>query len=125
MIPSTDELLHRHRERIESALAYAGGSHTFDDVRDAVHAGTMQFWPGRSSVMITQVSAQPRTKALLFFLAAGNQQELEAMEPVVCEWGKAQGCRHAEFLGRRGWKRSFLPRRGWTDSRLAFMVKAL
>lgn len=101
---------------IEDALVYANGSHTFEDVRAAVAAGRMQFWPGVKSVIITEILENPRYKALNLFLAGGNLAELERMTPLVLDWGRDQGCSRAMFLGRSGWERTFLTRTGWTKT---------
>ena len=114
-----------YRLQIEAALAYAAGSHTFDDVAAGVAAGTMQLWLGPNSVMVTELVDYPRYRALRFFLAGGRMPELEAMTPGVLDWGREQGCARAEFLGRRGWQRSFLTRSGWRDTQLVALEKQL
>lgn len=113
------------RPQIEAALAYAGGSHTFDDIAAGVRQGKMQFWPGVASAIVTEIVEYPRHRELFFFLAGGNLEELEAMTPGILEWGKTQGCAHAAFIGRRGWAKTFLSRTGWSDQKLAVFTKAL
>lgn len=115
------------RRYIEEALQYAGGTHTFEDVRAAVADGRMQLWPGVHSVVITEIITYPQYKALNFFLAGGERNslaEFEAMEPLINAWGHAQGCRVACFTGRRGWERTFLSRTGWRSS-LVVLEKSL
>lgn len=103
-----------YRDYIERALKHADGSHTFDDVRDLVESGRLQFWPGPSSVVITEIIEYPRYKVLNFFLAGGNLVELEAMYPKIEEWGRSVGCDRAALTGRKGWERSFLTQKeGW------------
>lgn len=114
-----------HRCYIEAALKYADGSHMFEDVAAAVAAGRMQYWPGPSSAIITEILDYPQYKALNFFLAGGNLPELERMTPLILEWGKAQGCKKALFAGRRGWERTFLTRSGWGVSDLVVLEKAI
>lgn len=113
-----------YRDYIENALAYAGGSHTFKDVCDAVAEGRMQFWPGEHAVVITEIIAYPQHRTLNFFLAGGSSgsalAELEAMEPGILEWGRAQGCTQAVFTGRKGWERTFLVRSGWEPKLVVF-----
>lgn len=109
--------LEAYEAQICAALHYSGGTHTFSDVRDAVQAGSLQFWPGPQSVIITEIIDYPRKRILNFFLAGGNLAELEAMYPLVDEWGRAQGCSGAITLCRKGWKRTFLTRsQGWTET---------
>lgn len=110
-----------HREQIEAALGYAQGTHTFEDIQAAVEAGSLQYWPGVRSVIVTEIIQYPRAKALHFFLAGGDIDELEEMYPLVEEWGRSQGCTVASMAGRAGWSRSFLTRKeGWTPTAVLF-----
>lgn len=103
-----------HREQIEAALAYAGGTHTFEDVRAGVAAGALQYWPGVHSAILTEILQYPQRRVLNFFLAGGELAELEAMYPIIEQYGRAQGCTSAVLTGRKGWERSFLTRlEGW------------
>lgn len=117
--------IHDCRLLIESALVYAGGSHTFEDVADAVERGEAQFWPGPHSCIVTEIDEQPRRSTLILFLGAGRIEEIEAMMPGILAWGESQGCTSARFVGRKGWTRSFLAHTGWVDTGLVFMEKAL
>jgi hypothetical protein len=114
-----------YRHYIEAALEYADGSHTFDDIVDAVSAGKMQFWPGPASAVITEVLESPRQRSLNFFLAGGNLAELEAMTPTILEWGRRQGCTKAIFAGRPGWERTFLTRTGWAPAKLVVFERSI
>lgn len=118
------ELPH-YRVLIESALAYASGTHTFEDVAQEVEDGRAQFWPGPHSVIITQIDEEPQGHTLHFFLAAGTSAELRAMEPGILEWGRGQGCVRARLVGRKGWERSFLKDTGWVNSGLIIMEKSI
>lgn len=109
-----------YKRYIEGALEYASGTHTFEDVADAVAAGQLQFWPGPNSVVITEILDHPRSRALNFFLAGGNLAELEAMYPRIEAWGREQGCDIAVFTGRPGWERTFLVRDGWKRTLAVF-----
>ena len=53
-------------------------------------------------------------KPALKFAMAENLREIEAMEPVILDWGRAQGCDTATFTGRKGWARTFLTKKGWS-----------
>lgn len=114
-----------YRRYIEAALQYAGNTHTYEDVEGMVAAGRAQFWPGPAACVITQIDHQPQHSILHFFLAAGNLAEIEAMAPGLLEWGKAQGCTRARFVGRRGWERTFLARTGWEKTDVVVMEKSL
>jgi hypothetical protein len=110
-----------HRSQIEAALAHAGGTHTFEDIQAAVEAGSLQYWPGPRSAIVTEIIQYPRARALNFFLAGGELAELEAMYPLIEEWGRSQGCTVAVMSGRKGWERSFLTRKeGWEPKLVVF-----
>lgn len=113
---------------IEAALKYADGSHTYQDVCDAVAAGKMMYWPGPSSVVITEIIESPRQRTLNFFLAGGANgalAQLEAMVPTILEWGRSQGCTKAIFTGRPGWEKTFLSRTGWSPAKLVVFEKQI
>lgn len=117
-----------HRQQIESALAYSGGTHTYEDVQAAVEAGDLQYWPGPRSVVITEIMQYPQTRVLNFFLAGaetGHLAELEAMYPEIEKWGRTQGCTVAVMSGRKGWERSFLTRKEGWEPKLVFFEKQL
>ncbi len=109
-----------YRTHIEAALAYAGQTHTFEDILEQVRQGSLQFWPAPASVVITEIIEHPRQRTLHFFLAGGNMQELEAMEAPLVEWGRAHGCTTVSMLARRGWERTFLKKTGWKPSLVLF-----
>ena len=110
--------LEEYRPQIESALAYSGGTHIFEDVVDGVVNMRMQAWVNGGSIAITEVIVFPRKKTLHGFLAAGNMREILEMVPSAAEWGRQQGCTAFTLAGRKGWQRVF-GKRGW---RTAFYV---
>lgn len=112
--PPVDVAQEPYRSYIGRALVYAGGTHTVDDVLEMIAAGTAQAWPGPRSIIVTELVEYPRCRRLHVFLAGGNRTELEAMTPLVLQWGREQGCQSATLCGRRGWARTFLVRQGWT-----------
>lgn len=114
-----------YRRLLEAALVYSGFEQTVDDVVAMVDAGEAQLWPGAHSVVVTQIDVQPQAKVLHFFLAGGIMQELEAMTPIILEWGVAHGCTKARLVGRKGWARSFLMDSGWHDTGLVILEKRL
>lgn len=103
------------KDGIQEALRHGGDTHTFEHIVDAVEAGKMQAWCGKDSVVITEIVENPTGRMdLHFFLAAGNEAELKALQPVILEWGKFRGCETATITGRLGWVRSWLTRDcGW------------
>jgi hypothetical protein len=109
--------LEAYEAQINAALHYSGGTHTFSDVRDAVQAGRLKFWPGPQSVILTETIQYPRKRILNFFLAGGTLPEIKAMYPLIIEWARGEGCTGAVISGRAGWLRSFLTRtEGWEST---------
>ena len=104
--------LEDYRPQIESALAYSGGTHLFEDVVQGVVEGRMQAWVNGDSIAITEVIVFPRKKTLHGFLAAGNMKRILEMVPSAAEWGRQQGCTAFTLAGRKGWQRVF-GKRGW------------
>ena len=113
------------RAHIEAALAYGGGTHTVADVEDAITRGDAQLWPAPHSCIVTELDRQPRQSILVFWLAAGVSAELEAMVPLICEWGKSEGCTKARFVGRKGWARAFPAKTGWVNTGFVYMEKEI
>ena len=103
----------RYASILQDALEYTDGTHTLADVREGIDVDRLQFWPGVHSAVVTEVAQYPHQRHLHFFLAAGRLPELEAMFPVIREWGRSQGCTRATLVGRAGWTRSFLRGLGW------------
>jgi DNA polymerase/3'-5' exonuclease PolX len=112
------------RPFLEKALSLAGNTHTIEDVRKLIEEKRLQFWPGVNSAIITEIIEYPQKRTLHFFLAGGNLAELEAMYPIVEQFGRDQGCTAASTSGRPGWERTFLKREGWTP-RTVVMTKEL
>ena len=109
----------RLKGEVERALAYAGGSHTAEDVWEKVKKGDLQIWTAPHSVIVTELQSYPQYRVCHFFLAAGRMEEIEKMYPTVLEWAKQEhGCSRASLAGRPGWARSFLNKDGWTTSHL-------
>lgn len=97
----------RCRHWIEDALAYDGGLHTIEDIEGYIGQGQAHFWPGKESAVVTQFWNFPQKKALNYWLAGGDMDELlNEMQPVIEEWAKLQGCDMIVIAGRRGWERA-------------------
>lgn len=109
--------LSRYKRYIDSALAFNGGTHTFEDVADMIAAGTAMLWTGPASVCVTEIIEYPQKKVLNIFLAGGDAPgvlpEMEKILPIILDWAKGQGCQQAIFTGRKGWEKTFLARCGW------------
>lgn len=110
-----------YRALIESALKKGADWYTFEDLAERVANGAMQFWPGVSSVILTEVLPFPRKKVLHCFLSAGNQPELAVMGPPILRWARGQGCTEATLYGRPGWERSVFAKMGFKKLKMIAM----
>lgn len=112
--------LSQYRRYIESALAFNGGTHTYDDVVEMIAAGQALLWTGPATVCITEIIDHPRKRILNIFLAGGEAPgvlpEMERILPIILDWAREQGCQLATFTGRKGWEKTFLARSGWDFS---------
>ena len=89
---------------IKAALAHAGDTHSPRDVWDAIERGDAQFWPLKSSVIVTEIVSYPAGRAIRFWLAGGELDELLTVEPFIVDWAAAtHGCNRSEIIGRAGW----------------------
>jgi len=99
---------------VARALEYAG-THTIDDIELGVAEGRFQLWGNEECGIVTELLKTPLRKTLLFFLAGGHLEGLQAMTPAILQWGREQGCTHAAFVGRFGWERTFVRDLGFRD----------
>ena len=113
--------LERCRGWIESALEYGGGTHTFEDVKCGIIAGTSQLWPAANSCIVTEITKHPQKKVLHIFLGGGDLEEIKSMQPDVIAWAKSQDCESLTMTGRKGWSKA-LADIGW-KSQLVLLEK--
>lgn len=90
---------------ISDALEYADGSHTMDDVVQAVRSNKAQFFPLEKSAIITEIVDYPKRAVCRIWLAGGDLDELMEAEKSIAYWAKTQGCNGMEIVGRKGWSR--------------------
>lgn len=99
-----DELI-RCKPWLEAALELSGGTHTLDDVVQAIIKGEMQFWPAPKGCAVTEIVNYPRKKVLHIFLAGGEMEQIIDMDDSAVEFAKMNGCTGMSIAGRKGWKR--------------------
>lgn len=95
----------RCHKYISDALAYAGGTHTMEDVYHAVATGKAQFHPLEKSAIITEIVDYPQRAICRIWLAGGELDELMQAEKSIAVWAKSLGCDAMEIIGRKGWQR--------------------
>lgn len=98
-----DAELYRCKKWIEDALEYSGGTHDFEDIRQAVMTGRMQFWPREDACAITEILVFPKKKVLHIFLAGGNMDTIIKMDADAEDFAKRRGCGSITVAGRKGW----------------------
>ena len=110
---SEDEEFERLRHHVAAALEYSGGTHKVEDIAEGIRRGQFQLWPGKNSVVVTEIIVYPQLKDLHYFLAGGDLDELRLMRPIIESWGKEIGCSRVSLAGRKGWERTFLKGEGY------------
>ena len=103
----------RLRHHVAAALEYSGGTHKVEDIAEGIRQGQFQLWPGKNSVVVTEIIVYPQLKDLHYFLAGGDLDELRLMRPIIESWGKEIGCSRVSLAGRKGWERTFLKSEGY------------
>lgn len=93
----------RLRPHVEAALSE--GFYTVDDVIKALAENRAQFWPGKDSVIITEIQDYPNEKVIQVWVAGGDMAEIIAMAPGIESWGRLNGCSSVLVEGRQGWNR--------------------
>lgn len=106
---------------LKKALAYNGGTHSWQDVVDALIEGKMQLWVCDDSAAVTEILAYPQKKVLHVFLAGGKMSTLIGMVDKAKRWGKLQKCASMTISGRLGWSK-VLSKQGW-KSKMIVMEK--
>ena len=110
---SEEEEFERLRHHMAAALEYSGGTHKVEDIAEGIRRGQFQLWPGKNSVVVTEIIVYPQLKDLHYFLAGGDLDELRLMRPIIESWGKEIGCSRVSLAGRKGWERTFLKGEGY------------
>lgn len=100
--------------RLEDALAHAGGTHHFyRDVIPLLQAGKAQWWERGDGVCITELIDMPEFRQLNIWLAAGRLPDLLAMQEPIEQWAAANGVARIVGAGRDGWGRVCVKRMGF------------
>ena len=92
----------KYHDVVMAALAYAGGTHTKDDVFHMCLTGRARLWPLANSFMITEILDYPRAKHYHIFLAGGELSELIDMEHELLAAAREANCSKLTASGRRG-----------------------
>jgi hypothetical protein len=97
---------------MEKALRLSGGTHTIEDVVEAIRCGHMQAFWNETSIVVTEIARTPRRQFVSIFLSAGDLDGVMALHDKICDWAVEKGYDFARILVRPGFTR-LLERRGW------------
>ena len=100
------------QDGIEAALQYGEASHTFDDMVAKLLRGELHFYAYDRCCLLMQVVTFPQFKNYHCFVAAGEQDALDAARDDMLIAARGYGCKHLSISGRVGWERR-LKSRGW------------
>lgn len=110
--------------KLEEALAYAGDTHTVEDVFGRVMEGKAHLWISDDGLIVTETENYPTGQVLNIWLASGDLDDCLSMLPRIYEWAGQMGCERITSLARRGWQR-VLRDEGWEASPLVHLTKEL
>ncbi len=109
------------REAMLKAIERCEGTHTEDDVLEAILRGNMRLIREGTSGVVIEIHTYPRMKALHCFLVAGNMDEVLRIEERLPALARSLGCSRITACGRHGWAK-VLPNHGW-ETVTTFMQK--
>lgn len=98
----------RCRDWIASALPYTGGTHTIEDIEQAISDGSLIFVPGKHMAVVLQIVPHPNFKELIVFLGGGEgswktvKEYRDQMDPYLVELAKQLDCRCITHCCRDG-----------------------
>lgn len=101
-----EQVFDRLEKKISRALAIAGNTHTLSDLKDKIRTGSLRVFHDDDAIILVEVLQYPRCRAVNFFIAAGDLQQVLRLEPIVNAWARANGCDRAYLAGRKGWERT-------------------
>ena len=96
---------------VAEAVSHSSGRFDAQDIRDLAESGRFQLWVHNDGcaidlVLVTEVVAWPRRKALSVVLLTGEHREKWlSYLPELEKFAKSQGCDLIEAWARPGWER--------------------
>lgn len=99
---------------ISEALEYSNGTHSVDDVLDAINKGEMQLFANKGGCAVTTISQYPQKKVCFVFLVGGDLDSVLSIQPEVEKFAKSKDCEVLSMIGRLGWKKA-LKSNGWSS----------
>ena|SRR5215467_6049155 len=110
----------RMTRRINDAFAEAGGLLTIDDLAELARQHKVHLWHRNETICAAEILDYPRRSLCNCFLAAGDLEDVLALEPEVEAFARAAGAAFMVTHGRRGWQR-IGARTGWQPRSIEFV----
>lgn len=114
-------VLEKFEDKINDALAYGGGAHSYDDVCADVLSGKLLLINNDDAAVFVEIVDYTNYKAFHVFVAVGELSAVLELEKDLPDLAKACGCSKLSLAGRKGWVRT-LTQLGWRQS-LVIMTK--
>lgn len=97
----------RHWPILEEAVLRYGPTHGKEHVWADIEALRAQFWTMPNSAIVSKILTHPTGfKELWWWLAAGDLDEIKAIEPLILGWAHQNGCMRASATWRAGWTKA-------------------
>ena len=106
--------------RIEKALDHGGNTHTWDDIRQGLIAGSYQIFWNPFGACITEIVDAPQKRYLNCFVVAGQLPEVMELQDEVDKFALIHNCAYMMTSARMGWQK-VLPGYGWKAARMVFV----
>lgn len=101
MTPPQQQLV----EKMDLALARAGGVVTLGDIVAQALEGRAQLWARDGALVATEINTYPRAKVLNVFAAAGELRAIAALDREVTAFARDEGVSLMFAQGRPAWSR--------------------
>ena len=94
-----------YHEKLEKALARAGGLYELSDLLERIADGRMQAHVSRETVAVTEISVYPKRRVLTIILLAGDLADGEDLHRQVLDFARRVEVGAIVTQGRDGWAR--------------------
>ena len=98
----------KHRATALKAFEYGLGRWAEHDILAALLTDPLHWalWVHPQFIVVTRIVNYPRHRVFEIFLCSGEGLKAWAhYEELLCCWGRSQGCKQIEMIGRPGWER--------------------
>lgn len=106
--------------RIEKALVYGGGTHSWEDLKNGLILGKYQIFWNQHGACITEICEAPKARYLNCFVVAGELPGVMELHDQVENHAITMGCKYMTTSARMGWQK-ILPKYGWKKTHVVFV----